>query len=242
MKKLIVIFILATTTISCGDLGKVLSTTGDILNAGTLTNQDAAAGIKQALEKGVLSGTNFLGKTDGFLGNAAYKILMPQEVQNVEQKIRSNPIANALAGAYLDKVVTAMNRGAEKAMAEAKPIFVEAFRSMTINDAVNIVTGRDGGATDFLKRATLAQLTQKFNPVIGNSLKQVGIQEPWSKVSQAYNMIAGKKVNTDLTAYVTERATEGLFQKIREEEHLIRTNPGARTTDLLKRVFAFSGR
>ncbi len=230
------------TTISCGDLGKVLTTTGEILNAGTLTNQDAAAGIKQALEKGVLSGTNFLGKTDGFLGNAAYKILMPQEVQNVEQKIRSNPIANALAGAYLDKVVTAMNRGAEKAMAEAKPIFINAIRSMTITVAVNIVTGRDGGATDFLKRATLAQLTQKFNPVIGNSLNQVGIQQPWSKVSQAYNMIAGKNVNTDLTAYVTERATEGLFQKIREEEHLIRTNPAARTTDLLKRVFAFSGR
>jgi len=242
MKKLITIFFLAMTTISCGDLGKVLTTTGEILNAGTLTNQDAAAGIKQALEKGVLSGTNFLGKTDGFLGNAAYKILMPQEVQNVEQKIRSNPIANALAGAYLDKVVTAMNRGAEKAMAEAKPIFINAIRSMTITDAVNIVTGRVGGATDFLKRATLAQLTQKFNPVIGNSLNQVGIQQPWSKVSQAYNMIAGKNVNTDLTAYVTERATEGLFQKIREEEHLIRTNPAARTTDLLKRVFAFSGR
>ena len=167
---------------------------------------------------------------------------MPQEVQNVEQKIRSNPIANALAGAYLDKVVTAMNRGAENAMAQAKPIFINAIRSLTIADAVNIVTGKNGGATDFLQRATLAQLTAKFNPVIGNSLNQVGIQDPWNKVSSAYNMIAGKKVNTDLTAYVTERATAGLFKKIREEEDAIRTNPAARTSDLLKRVFAYAGK
>ena len=242
MKKLLFVLLLATTTISCGTIGDVLSTTGDILNSGALSNKDAAAGIKQALEFGVLNGTSFLGKQNGFLGNAAYKIFMPKEVQQVEKQIRNNPIANALAGAYLDKVVTAMNRGAEKAMAQAKPIFVNAIRSMTIQDAVNIVTGRDGGATDFLRRATLAQLTQKFNPVIGNSLNQVGITKPWSQVSQAYNMIAGKNVNTDLTAYVTERATNALFSKIREEEHKIRTNPAARTTDLLKRVFAFSGR
>lgn len=242
MKKILFVLLLATTTISCGDLGQVLSTTGDILNSGALSNQDAAAGIKQALEKGVLTGTNFLGQKNGFLGNAAYKIFMPKEVQQVEQKIRNNPIANALAGAYLDKVVTAMNRGAEKAMAQAKPIFVNAIRSMTITDAVNIVTGRDGGATDFLKRATLAQLTAKFKPVIGQSLNQVGIEQPWNKVSSAYNMIAGKNVNTDLTAYVTERATAGLFDRIREEEHNIRANPAARTTELLKRVFAFSGK
>lgn len=242
MKKILFVFILAVTSMSCGDLGQVLSTTGDILNAGTLSSKDAAAGIKQALEKGVGSGVSFLGKRDGFLKNAAYKILMPAEVRNFESKIRKNPITNALAGAYLDNVKTSMNRGAEKAMAQAKPIFVNAIRSMTVTDAVNIVTGRDGGATDFLKRATLAQLTQKFNPVIGNSLNSVGITKPWSQVSKAYNIVAGKKVNTDLTAYVTERATAGLFKKIREEEHNIRVNPLARTTDLLKRVFANAGK
>lgn len=242
MKKIIFILMFSVTAMSCGDLGQVLSTTGDILNSGVLSNKDAAAGIKQALEKGVLGGTNFLGRNNGFLGNAAYKIFMPKEVQNIESKIRSNPIANALAGAYLDKVVTSMNRGAEKAMTQAKPIFVNAIRSLTITDAVNIVTGRDGGATDFLKRATLRQLTAKFNPVIGKSLNQVGVEKPWNQVSQAYNMIAGKQVNTNLTAYVTERATDGLFKKIREEEHSIRTNPAARTTDLLKRVFASAGR
>lgn len=233
----------SVTAMSCGDLEKVLTTTGDILNStGALSRTDAAAGIKQALEFGVLNGTSFLGKQNGFLKNAAYQILMPKEVRNFESKIRSNPIANALAGAYLDKVKTSMNRGAEKAMAQAKPIFVNAIRSLTIQDAVNIVTGKDGGATDFLKRATLTQLTAKFNPVIGSSLKSVGIVKPWGQVSQAYNMVAGQKVNTDITAYVTERATAGLFKKIREEEHDIRSNPAKRTTDLLKKVFAFSGK
>ena len=240
MKKLLFILLFASTTMSCDNLGDVLSTTGDVLSSGALSNKDAAAGIKQALEFGVLNGTSFLGKRDGFLKNAAYQILMPQEVRSFESKIRKNPIANALAGAYLDKVKTSMNRGAEKAMAQAKPIFVNAIRSMTITDAVKIVTGRDGGATDFLKRATLAQLTRSFNPVIGNSLNSVGITKPWNKVSSAYNMVAGKKVNTDITAYVTERATAGLFKKVREEEHAIRANPAKRTTDLLKRVFAFS--
>lgn len=242
MKKLLFVLILATSSMSCDNLGDVLSTTGDVLNSGVLSNKDAAAGIKQALEFGVLNGTSFLGKQDGFLKNAAYQILMPAEVRNFESKIRSNPIANALAGSYLDKVKTSMNRGAEKAMAQAKPIFVSAIRSMSITDAVNIVTGRDGGATDFLRKATLSQLTQKFNPVIGSSLNSVGITKPWNQVSQAYNMVAGKKVNTDLTAYVTEKATDGLFKKIREEEHDIRANPAKRTTDLLKRVFAFSGK
>lgn len=242
MKKILFILMFSVTAMSCGELEKVLSTTGDILNSGALSSADAAAGIKQALEFGVLNGTSFLGKRDGFLKNAAYQILMPAEVRNFESKIRSNPIANALAGAYLDKVKTSMNRGAENAMAQAKPIFVSAIRSMTITDAVNIVTGRDGGATDFLKRATLTQLTSKFNPVIGNSLNSVGITKPWSQVSQAYNMVAGKKVNTDLTAYVTGRATDGLFKKIKEEEHDIRSNPAKRTTALLQKVFAFSGK
>jgi hypothetical protein len=242
MKKILFILMFSVTAMSCGDLGQVLSTTGDILSSGALSSKDAAAGIKQALEFGVLNGTSTLGRSGGFLKNAAYQILMPKEVRNFESKIRSNPIANALAGAYLDKVKTSMNTGAEKAMAQAKPIFVNAIRRMTITDAVNIVTGRDGGATDFLKKATLSQLTAKFTPVIGNSLNSVGIAKPWSQVSKAYNMVAGKQVNTDLTNYVTARATDGLFKKIREEEHDIRVNPAKRTTDILKKVFAFSGK
>ena len=241
MKKILFILMFSATAMSCGDLGKVLSTTGDILNGGGLTSQDAAAGIKQALEFGVSNGTSFLGKRDGFLKNAAYQILMPKEVRDFESKIRSNPIANALAGQYLDRVKTSMNRGAEKAMVKAKPIFVSAIRQMTITDAINIVRGQPGAATSFLRRATENQLKAQFMPVIGNSLKSVNISQPWNKVSSAYNMVANKQVTTNLNEYVTDNAMNALFSQIRKEENDIRANPAKRTTDLLKRVFANPG-
>ena len=205
-----------------------------------ITEEEASGGLKQALEFGVNNGTSFLGKTDGFLKNAAYKVLLPQEVREVEQQIRGNVLANALAGPYLDKLVTAMNRGAEGAMAEAKPIFVNAIKAMTIQDAINIVTGGDGAATAYLKRVTSDQLREKFRPVIESSLEKVNINEPWTKVSTGYNMVTGKDVETDLNDYVTEKAMTALFTEIKKEEDKIRKDPIARTTDLLKKVFAYA--
>jgi hypothetical protein len=238
--------VLATTGMltACGNLGQVVKVADEVLKtveAGSgITQDEAANGLKQALEFGVNNGTSFLGKTDGFLGNAAYKILMPQEVKDAEAKIRSNPVANALAGPYLDKVVTAMNRGAENAMAEAKPIFVNAIKAMTIQDAINIVTGGDGAATAYLQRVTSAQLKEKFKPVIKTSLDKVNINEPWTKVSSAYNMVTGKAVSTDLNEYVTDKAMTALFSQVKAEEDKIRANPIARTTELLKKVFAYA--
>jgi hypothetical protein len=181
-----------------------------------------------------------LGKTDGFLGNNAYKILLPQEVQNAVSKIKGNPITNRLAGPYLDKLVTAMNRGAENAMVEAKPIFVNAIKSMSISDAISIVTGGDGAATKYLQRATYSQLKEKFYPVIKTSLEQVKVNEPWTKVSSAYNTVMGKQVQTDLNDYVTSKAMTALFTQIKKEEDKIRSNPVSRTTDLLKNVFGYA--
>jgi hypothetical protein len=207
---------------------------------GGITQDEAASGLKEALVKGVNNGTGFLGKTDGFLKNAAYKILVPSEVQEAEQKIRNNVIANALVGDYIDKLVTAMNRGAENAMDEAKPIFVNAIRSMTIQDAINIVTGGDGAATDYLKRTTSAQLQEKFYPVIKESLDKVNANEPWTKVTTAYNMVMSKEVTTDLNQYVTDNAMSALFKEILKEENNIRANPGARTTEILEKVFGYA--
>lgn len=234
--------IIASTWLSCGNLTQVVSTTNEILKTmeGSITQEEASGGLKQALEAGVNNGTSFLGKTDGFLKNAAYKILLPTEIQQAEQKIRSNPVANALAGPFLDKLVTAMNRGAENAMTEAKPIFVNAIRSMSIRDAISIVSGGNGAATEYLRNATSDQLRQKFNPVIKASLDKVNINEPWTKVSSAYNMVMNKKVETDLNAYVTERAMLALFNQVQVEENKIRENPVARTTELLKKVFAYA--
>ncbi|MDA8886132.1 DUF4197 domain-containing protein [Bacteroidia bacterium] len=237
MKKSIFALFLLFSLSSCQEILDVLNSTGGVAG---ITHSEAASGLKQALEKGVISGTSFLGKKDGFLKNAAYKILMPSEVQNAISQIQGNPIANALAGPYIDKVVGSMNAGAENAMAEAKPIFVNAIKSMSISDAIGIVTGGDGAATSFLKNATSAQLKEKFTPVIKKSLDKVNINDPWTKVSTAFNMAMGKSVQTDLNDYVTDRAMTALFSQVREQEDKIRENPLVRTTDLLKKVFGYA--
>lgn len=237
MKKFIYAFVLLFSLSSCEELLDVLEST-----AGTtgISQSEASSGIKQALEKGVLTGTSFLGQEGGFLKNAAYKILMPDEVQNAVSQIKGNPITNALAGPYLDKVELAMNTGAENAMAEAKPIFVNAITSMSISDAIGIVTGGEGAGTAYLQRTTSANLKSKFTPVITNALEKVNINDPWTKVSSAYNMVTGNNVQTDLNEYVTDKATTALFSQIKQEEDKIRANPIARTTDLLKKVFGYA--
>jgi len=238
MKKYIFFLSLSFIFTSCDEILDVLATASTTTSG--ISQTEASSGLKQALEVGVNAGTSFLGKTDGFLGNNAYKILLPQEVQNAVSKIKGNPITNRLAGPYLDKLVTAMNRGAENAMDEAKPIFVNAIKSMSISDAISIVTGGDGAATKYLQRATSSQLKEKFYPVIKTSLEQVKVNEPWTKVSSAYNTVMGKQVQTDLNDYVTSKAMTALFTQIKKEEDKIRSNPVSRTTDLLKKVFGYA--
>lgn len=241
MRKLIVTMAIAMTLVSCDALLEVMGTANEVLQeANGITENEAAQGLKEALTAGVNTGTGFLGKTDGFLKNAAYKVLLPEEVRNVEQKIRDNFAANAIAGPYLDKLVVAMNRGAENAMAEAKPIFVNAIKQMSISDAINIVTGGDGAATGYLKRTTSTQLHDKFLPVIKNALDQVNASEPWEKVATGYNMLMSKQVTTDLNEYVTERAMTALFTEIKKQEDNIRANPVERTTEILKKVFNYA--
>ena len=239
MKKLILSALVLFSMSSCDEILDVLASTGGTGIPG-ISQNEAASGLKQALEKGVLTGTSFLGKKDGFLKNAAYKILMPAEVQDAVTKIRANPITNALAGPYLGKVEVAMNTGAENAMAEAKPIFINAIKSMSISDAIGIVTGGEGAGTAYLQRATSANLRSKFTPVITKSLENVNINDPWKKVTTAYNRVMGKSVKTDLNAYVTNKAMTALFSQVKQEEDKIRANPVARTTDLLKKVFGYA--
>ena len=242
MKKIILIAFISFFTISCGELGNVLSTTGGVLEAleNGISEEEASSGLKQALEFGVNNGTSFLGKTDGFLKNLAYKVLLPQEVRQAEQDIRSIPILGTVAGQQMDKLITSMNRGAENAMAEAKPIFVSAIKGMTIQDAINIVTGGDGAATSYLKRVTSSQLQAKFRPVIKTELDKLNVNDLWTDVSGFYNKASGKNVTTDLNDYVTEKAMSALFTEIRKEEDKIRKDPVARTTDILKKVFGYA--
>ncbi len=198
-----------------------------------LSKDDVAAGLKEALNNGVKKGTDKLSATDGFYGNAAVKVLMPPEAQKVEQKLRDLGM-----GKQVDDAVLSMNRAAEDAAKTAAPIFINAIKNMSIEDAFGILKGKDTAATGYLRSNTTPQITTAFRPVINESLTKVDATKYWETVFSTYNRLPFvKKVNTDLVAYVTERAMYGIFLQIANEELQIRKDPMARTTDLLKKVF-----
>jgi hypothetical protein len=217
-----------------------LNQTAQILNqAGNPSQTEIASGLKQALEFGTSSSSERLSATDGFFANAAVKILFPEEAQKVERTLRSVGL-----GKLADNVVLSINRAAESAAKEAKPIFVSAIKSMTIADAANILLGRqDDAATLYFKRVTSDQLQLKFQPVVQNSLSNVGATRYWSDAITAYNKIPlVSKVNPDLNSYVTQKAIDGIFYEIAQEELKIRNNINARSTTLLQRVFGYADR
>jgi hypothetical protein len=208
--------------------------TGGIFSINSLSNADITAALRQALEIGSQNAGSRLNSVNGFFGNSLIKILMPPEARKMESTLRSFGFSQVA-----DKAILAMNRAAEDAAGKAAPIFINAIRSMTITDAVNILRGGNGAATNYLRSATTASLTNAFRPVISGSLSKVGATAYWGDAMRIYNglPITRNKINPDLTAYVTERALNGLFVNIADEETRIRTNPAARVTDLLKKVF-----
>ena len=210
-----------------GDLNKTI---GD---PKPLTTAEVADGLKEALIKGISTGADLVSQLDGYFKNPQIKIPFPPEVKKVEDKLRQIGFGNEV-----DKFVMTLNRGAEEAAKEAKPIFVTAIRSMTIEDAWSILRGSDDAATQYLKRTTSPLLKEKFKPVIQNALNKVNATRYYSDIVTRYNQIPFvQKVNPDLDDYATDRAIEGLFLMIAKEEKNIRDNPVARTTELLKRVF-----
>jgi hypothetical protein len=200
---------------------------------GPLSTDEIVSGLKEALSVGAQRGTDKLSAADGFFKNAALKILMPPEAKKVEETLRSFGM-----GKQVDQAILAMNRAAEDAAKSAAPIFINAVKSMTIDDAVGILKGGDNAATNYLKSKTTAQLTEAFRPVIDNSLKKVDATKYWNTVFTNYNKVSKEKVNPDLPAYVTEKALAGIFVQLAEEEKSIRKDPAARTTEILKKVFA----
>jgi hypothetical protein len=170
---------------------------------------------------------------DGYFKNPKIKIPFPPDVKKVEDKLRQIGL-----GSEVDKFILTLNRGAEDAAKEAKPIFVSAIRQMTIQDAWSILRGSDNAATEYLKRTTSAQLREKFQPVIASSLSKVNATKYYSDLVTQYNRIPFvEKVNPDLNDYATTKAMDGLFLLIADEEKKIREDPVARTTELLKRFF-----
>jgi hypothetical protein len=198
-----------------------------------LSTDEVAAGLKEALSKGAELSAAKLSALDGYFANAAIKILMPEEAKKVEQKLRSFGF-----GKQVDQAILSMNRAAEDAAKSATPIFVNAIKQMSIQDAMGILKGGDFAATEFLKGKTTTALTEAFRPVIETSLEKVDATKYWNTVFTTYNQFSKEKVNTDLAAFVTEKALAGIFYQVAQEEQKIRKDPLARTSDLLKKVFS----
>lgn len=212
-----------------GDVNKTLGGTA----SQPLTTAEVADGLKEALIKGISTGSDLVSQLDGYFKNPEIKIPFPPEVKKVEDKLRQIGF-----GGEVDKFVMQLNRGAEDAAKEAKPIFITAIRSMTIQDAWAILRGENDAATQYLKRTTSDQLKSKFKPVIQTSLNKVNATKYYGDIVNRYNQLPlVQKVNPNLDDYATDKAIEGLFLMIAKEEKNIRENPIARTTELLKKVF-----
>ncbi len=201
---------------------------------GSLSNSDVVAGLRQALQIGAQNATGRLSQTNGFFGNALIKILMPPEAKKVENTLRALGM-----GDQVDKAILSMNRAAEDASKKALTIFANAITGMSIQDGMSILKGSNDAATQYLKSKTTTSLTSAFRPIIEESLDKVNATKYWTEVFTIYNKLptTNKKVNPDLTGYVTDRALNGVFVNIADEEAKIRQNPAARVTDLLKKVF-----
>lgn len=217
--------------VSCAELQQVV----DQLPQGTtLGNEEIGNGLRAALDKGIAKQVSKLTKTDGFYKNELVKILLPEELRKVDKTLRDIGLDN-----LADEGLRVLNRAAEDAVSEATPIFINAVKEISFNDAKAILLGDDKAATSYLTNVTQKQLYNKFNPVIKSSFEKVGADKIWSSLINKYNSIPlTNNVNPDLTDYVTSQALEGVYTMIAVEEKEIRTKASSRTTDLLKKVFA----
>jgi hypothetical protein len=203
-------------------------------SSSSLTNDEIIAGLKEALSVGAENSSSKLSAVDGFFANEAIKVLMPEEAKKVESTLRSLGMGN-----LVDKAILSMNRAAEDASKSAAPIFVNAVKQMSFQDALGILKGSDTAATSYLRGKTTAELTNAFRPVIEASLQKTDATKYWKDVFETYNKLptTRNKINTDLSAYVTEKGLRGMFYQVALEEQKIRKDPAARVTDVLKKVF-----
>jgi len=202
----------------------------------SLSTDEIAAGLKEALENGTSKGADLVSQLDGYYKNPEIMIPFPAEVKQVEARLRQIGL-----GSEVDKFVESLNRAAEDAAKESKPIFIAAIKQMTIQDAWSILKGNDDAATQYLNRTTSPLLKDKFMPVVRQSLSKVNATRYYTDLVTKYNKIPlVQKVNPNLDEYATEKAIQGLFIMIAKEEKNIRKNPLARTSELLKKVFSSS--
>lgn len=232
MRSLALLLFVFVSTVSVAQIN--LKKLKDKVTGAKPTTAEVASGLKEALTKGVSKGSDEVSKTDGYFKNPEIKIPFPPEVKQVETTLRKLGMDK-----QVDEFILSLNRAAEDAAKEAKPIFVSAIKQMTIEDAWSILKGENNAATQYLEKTTSTQLKEKFKPIIKASLDKVNATKYYKDLITAYNKVPMvKKVNPELDTYATDKATDGLFVMIAKEEKNIRENPGARTTDLLKKVFS----
>lgn len=229
MKKIFTVLILSVALSSCDVLSKL--PTGI---PGGVTEAEAGQGIKEALSQGLVKAVLQLNREDGFFRDALYKVLLPPDAKKIENTLRSLGMNQ-----MVDNAILAINRAAEDAAGFAKPIFVDAIKSMTISDAIGLVRNGDTSATHFFRVKTTDKLVAAFIPVIRSSLDKVNATRYYGDIVNTYNNIPTtfKKINPDLPSFVTGRATEALFDLVAKEEINIRQNIAARSTEILRRVF-----
>jgi hypothetical protein len=249
MKNFFLCLAVAFAFMSCNELMQVASkaSTSGLLGSG-ISNETNVAGLKSALNVGIESAVKNLGKPDGFLKDAALKILLPPEAKSIVDNIKLIPGGQGL----VDKAVNSLNAAASDAVQSAAPIFKNAITSMSIADGASILFGGKDAATNYLKQKTYSQLTATFAPKVASSLGKplvgnTSTTKAWESLASAYNKVASnpvgaavtglKPVNVNLEQYVTQKTLDALFVKIASEETSIRTNPGARSTQLLQTVF-----
>ena len=234
-KMLLISFFCIAAVVANAQIDKLFNKASKAINSSKpLSTEEVAQGLKEALTKGASKGSDVVSQVDGYFKNAEIKIPFPPEVKFVEDKLRMLGM-----GSQVDKFVLTLNRGAEDAAKQAKPIFVDAIKAMTIQDAWSILKGQQDAATQYLRKTTTDQLKVKFKPVIQASLSKVSATKYYGELVGEYNKIPFvEKVNPNLDDYTTERAIEGLFLMIAKEEKNIRQDPLARTSDLLKKVFS----
>ncbi len=222
--------IIGTTIVSCD----TISNLPGVYGSAPITEGEAANGIRDALSNGISTAITSLGRENGFFGDKAYKLLLPPDAAKVEGTLRDIGL-----GSQVDRAILQINRAAEDAVGYAKPIFANAIKEMTIQDALGIVRGSNSAATDYFRNKTREQLLQAFRPSIQQSLDRLQATRYYSDIVSMYNKLptTRNKVSPDLTGYVVGRATDALFDQIEKEEANIRANPAARTTEILKKVF-----
>lgn len=201
--------------------------------ASSVSDEKAAAGLKEALQVGAANAVTLTGKRDGFFGNDAIRIAMPDKLRTVEKGLRAVGY-----GPKVDEFVLSMNRAAERAAPAAKDIFMAAIREMSFEDARRILTGGDTAATDYFRAKSSDRLRESFRPVVQESMKEADVTRRYEDLVGRYRTVPfASGVSFDVNDYVVEGALAGLFHTIAQQEKDIRNNPAARVTDLLKGVF-----